>query len=67
LRVGDDIFLVYSPEREDSGNEKFTTQDYSKIAVGVTENCLSVGIALYEKSRVSDTVSSSTAAEMQNC
>ena len=65
LRVGEDLFLVYSPEREDPGNTSFTTQTIPKIVGGSTETCLEVGMALYEK--VVDKVvpvSSTQAAEM---
>ena len=48
LRLGENIFLVYSPEREDPGNKNFSVNSIPKIIGGHTENCLSVGIALYE-------------------
>lgn len=48
LKVGKDIFLVYSPEREDPGNSKFKTQTIPKVCGGHTPNCLEVGIALYK-------------------
>lgn len=63
--IGEDIFLVYSPEREDPGNTEFTTKTMSKICGGITDNCLSVGMALY--SEVIDKVvpvSSTKTAEM---
>jgi UDP-N-acetyl-D-glucosamine dehydrogenase len=47
LTIGEDIFLVYSPEREDPGNPDFATQNIPKICSGFTENCLEVGMALY--------------------
>jgi UDP-N-acetyl-D-glucosamine dehydrogenase len=47
LQVGVDIFLVYSPEREDPGNANFTTQSIPKIVGGVTPACLEAGLALY--------------------
>ncbi len=47
LVVGRDIFLVYSPEREDPGNAKFTTHTIPKVVGGHTPNCLAVGEALY--------------------
>ena len=50
LEVGKDIFVVYSPEREDPGNVSFTTHTIPKIVGGMTENCLEVGVALYELS-----------------
>jgi UDP-N-acetyl-D-glucosamine dehydrogenase len=65
LKVGVDIFLVFSPEREDPGNEKFTTRTIPKVVGGQTPNCLEAGVALY--SGVIDKVvqvSSAKAAEM---
>lgn len=47
LKVGEDIFLVFSPEREDPGNGKFTTRSIPKVCGGVTDNCRMAGIALY--------------------
>ncbi|MDG1818365.1 MAG: nucleotide sugar dehydrogenase [Porticoccaceae bacterium] len=47
LVVGKDIFLVYSPEREDPGNQKFETKTIPKICGGHTENCKDLGQALY--------------------
>jgi len=63
--IGKDMFLVYSPEREDPGNASFTTQTIPKVVGGATQACLEVGMALYEK--VVDKVvpvSSTQAAEM---
>ncbi|MEP7070706.1 MAG: nucleotide sugar dehydrogenase, partial [Usitatibacter sp.] len=65
LTVGDDIFLVFSPEREDPGNASFTTRTIPKICGGVTDACRDVGVALY--GAVIDKVvpvSSTRAAEM---
>lgn len=45
--VGEDFFLVYSPEREDPGNTKFSTSSIPKVCGGVTAACLEVGLALY--------------------
>jgi len=47
LIVGKDIFLVYSPEREDPANAKFCTETIPKVCGGVTKSCLRVGITLY--------------------
>ena len=47
LTVGQDIFLVYSPEREDPGNANFTTNTIPKVVGGHTPACLEVGKALY--------------------
>jgi len=65
LTVGVDVFLVYSPEREDPGNPDFVTRTIPKICGGVTEACCNAGIALYQG--VIDQVvpvSSTRAAEM---
>lgn len=48
LKVGEDIFLVYSPEREDPGNPDFATRTIPKVVGGHTNACLEVGKALYE-------------------
>lgn len=47
LRVGKDIFLLFSPEREDPGNEHYSTRTIPKVCGGVTPVCLEVGTALY--------------------
>lgn len=47
LAIGEDIFLVYSPEREDPGNANFTTNTIPKVVGGHTPACLEVGKALY--------------------
>ncbi len=65
LRVGEDFFVVYSPEREDPGNPDFTTRTIPKICGGVTPACLRAGAALY--GRIIDEVvqvSSPEVAEM---
>jgi UDP-N-acetyl-D-glucosamine dehydrogenase len=65
LEVGKDYFLVFSPEREDPGNPKFSTRTIPKVVGGVTPNCLEIGAALY--SSVIDRVipvSSTRAAEL---
>ncbi len=45
--IGEDIFLVFSPEREDPGNLSFTTGTTPKVVGGSTSACLEVGKALY--------------------
>ena len=47
LKVGENFFLVYSPEREDPGNPNFETRTIPKVVGGHTDKCLQVGIALY--------------------
>lgn len=65
LIVGEDIFLVYSPEREDPGNPDFTTHSIPKVVGGATANCRAVAEALYGVAvdRVVP-VSSTSAAEL---
>ena len=65
LTVGEDFFLVYSPEREDPGNPNFTTRTIPKVVGGHTSACREVGVGLY--SAFIDhvvPVSSTEAAEM---
>lgn len=47
--IGRDVFLVYSPEREDPGNPDFKTRTIPKVCGGSTAACLDVGLALYEQ------------------
>ncbi|MCC6278371.1 MAG: nucleotide sugar dehydrogenase [Oligoflexia bacterium] len=47
LKIGKDIFLVFSPEREDPGNRKFSTKTIPKVVGGSTSECLKVGVELY--------------------
>ncbi|MDR1085202.1 MAG: nucleotide sugar dehydrogenase [Deltaproteobacteria bacterium] len=47
LTVGQDFFLVFSPEREDPANPDFTTRTIPKVLGGTTAACTRVGRALY--------------------
>jgi len=49
LKVGEDFFLIYSPEREDPGNPEYNTKNIPKVVGGITENCKKVGTALYSQ------------------
>jgi UDP-N-acetyl-D-glucosamine dehydrogenase len=49
LEVGSDIFLCFSPERVDPGNEKWHTKNTPKVIGGVTPQCGELGAALYGK------------------
>ncbi|MGH8371899.1 MAG: nucleotide sugar dehydrogenase, partial [Gammaproteobacteria bacterium] len=63
--VGRDVFLVFSPEREDPGNPNFSTSTIPKVCGGHTLACREIGLALY--GQVIDKVvpmSSTRAAEM---
>jgi UDP-N-acetyl-D-glucosamine dehydrogenase len=48
LKVGEDFFLAFSPERVDPGNPKYNTRNTPKVVGGITPNCLQVTVALYE-------------------
>lgn len=47
FKVGQDVFLVFSPEREDPGNPDFETRTIPKVCGGTTPACQEAGIALY--------------------
>lgn len=47
LKVGENIFLVYSPEREDPANPDYETHTIPKVCGGHTALCLEAGVALY--------------------
>lgn len=67
LKVGEDFFLAYSPERVDPGNKDFNTKNTPKVVGGVTEECTEVAAALYGSVLESDVhrVSSPAVAEME--
>lgn len=48
LEAGESVFVVFSPERVDPGRTDWTTQSTPKVMGGMTENCLAVGVALYD-------------------
>lgn len=63
--IGQDYYLAYSPEREDPGNQNFTTRTIPKVLGGYTPACLDVGTAIYaEFIDQIVPVSSTAAAEM---
>jgi UDP-N-acetyl-D-glucosamine dehydrogenase len=47
LRVGEDFFLAFSPEREDPGNQQYRTATIPKVIGGVTSACLDLACTLY--------------------
>ncbi len=47
LKIGTDVFLLFSPERVDPGNPVFHTTNTPKVIGGVSENCLKMGMAVY--------------------
>ncbi|MEZ4423335.1 MAG: nucleotide sugar dehydrogenase [Gemmatimonadota bacterium] len=65
MKVGEDFFLCFSPERVDPGNEVWKTKNTPKVIGGMTHECAQRGAAFY--SRFIDNmvpVSSAEAAEL---
>jgi UDP-N-acetyl-D-glucosamine dehydrogenase len=48
LKVGEDFFLAFSPERVDPGNPTYQTRNTPKVVGGITPNCSAVAAALYQ-------------------
>jgi UDP-N-acetyl-D-glucosamine dehydrogenase len=48
LKVGEDFFLAFSPERVDPGNPVWQTHNTPKVVGGITPDCLRVVCALYQ-------------------
>jgi len=48
LKVGEDFFLSFSPERVDPGNPKWNTHNTPKVVGGITPACQRVAMAIYE-------------------
>jgi len=65
LKVGEDFFLAFSPERVDPGRKDFTTYNTPKVLGGITPACTEVAKAWYEQAlETVVTVSTSEVAEM---
>ncbi|GCE17399.1 nucleotide sugar dehydrogenase [Dictyobacter kobayashii] len=47
LKVGEDFFLAFSPERIDPGNPKFGTKNTPKVVGGITAACTELAEAYY--------------------
>jgi len=64
LKVGETLFLGYSPEREDPGNPDFGVRDIPKVVSGLTPDCTALTRALYTAAFATvNVVSSCEAAE----
>jgi UDP-N-acetyl-D-glucosamine dehydrogenase len=48
LKVGQDFFLAFSPERVDPGNPRYGTRNTPKVVGGITADCRRVAEALYQ-------------------
>lgn len=49
LKVGEDLFIAFSPERVDPGREDWTTKNTPKVIGGITEKCTKVSTAWYSQ------------------
>jgi UDP-N-acetyl-D-glucosamine dehydrogenase len=64
-KVGENLFLAFSPERVDPGRTDWTTQNTPKIIGGTTEACTQVAAAMYRQALETIVpVSSAEVAEM---
>ena len=65
LKVGEDFFLAFSPERVDPGREDWTTINMPKVMGGLTQDCTEVCSVWYEQALETVVrVSSAEVAEM---
>jgi UDP-N-acetyl-D-glucosamine dehydrogenase len=65
LKIGEDFFLAFSPERVDPGREDWTTLNTPKVMGGITPTCTDVVAAWYGQALETIVpVSSTEAAEM---
>ena len=65
LKVGEQFFLCFSPERIDPGNVKFQTSNIPKVIGGITPACTRIGALLYSQAlEMVVPVSSTNVAEM---
>ncbi len=48
LRVGEEVFLAFSPERVDPGNKEYKTRNIPKVVGGITPRCTKVATELYQ-------------------
>ncbi len=49
MKVGEDFYLAYSPERENPGDPVYSTEKIPKVVGGVTPNCRRVAKTLYDQ------------------
>jgi UDP-N-acetyl-D-glucosamine dehydrogenase len=65
LKVGQDFFLCFSPERVDPGNPKYNTSNIPKVVGGTTAACSEIGRLFYAQAlETVVAVSSTRVAEM---
>jgi UDP-N-acetyl-D-glucosamine dehydrogenase len=65
LKVGEDFFLCFSPERVDPGNPTYQTANIPKVVGGITPACTEIGSLFYSQALQKVVpVSSTRVAEM---
>lgn len=65
MKVGQDFYLVFSPERIDPGNKQYRLENTPKLVAGVTADCLQLGQDFYRSLAIEVIpVSTPTVAEM---
>jgi UDP-N-acetyl-D-glucosamine dehydrogenase len=65
LKVGEDFFLCFSPERVDPGNQQYQTRNIPKVVGGITPACTEMGALFYSQALDHVVpVSSTSVAEM---
>ena len=65
LKVGEDFFLAFSPERVDPGRTDYTTINTPKVVGGITSDCTDVAVTWYAQALTTVVpVSSTEVAEM---
>jgi UDP-N-acetyl-D-glucosamine dehydrogenase len=71
LKIGEEIFIAFSPERVDPGRTDWTTRNTPKVVGGITANCSDVAAAWYAQAldtvvRVSTTEVAEMAKLLEN-
>ena len=65
LKVGENFFLCFSPERVDPGNPRYQTSNIPKVVGGITPTCTRLGALFYSQAlQTVVPVSSTSVAEM---
>src|SRR5579862_6320065 len=49
LKVGEDFFMCFSPERVDPGNATYQTKNIPKVVGGITSACTEIGAGFYRQ------------------
>jgi UDP-N-acetyl-D-glucosamine dehydrogenase len=49
LRIGEELFLCFSPERVDPGNPIYRTANIPKVVGGITPRCTEMGVLFYSQ------------------